>query len=308
MKSIGSWPLDIPTLILAAGLASASAASATSLLDWSTVSWDPGDMTRTYTLIQDDVDVTITVSTTPSAPGLPAGTFLTYSGIGPAQPTPCNTVASPNKDGAPAPGTYPSDRFGTKLDLGIAFDPAANNNQSVLIRLKFTNAGSGPTGPPKPVGTLKFEISDIDWSQAGTDCVTGLATEAWRADQVVITAENTGTPVTAFTLIPLDSVLKTFTINPYNVATANGNRFGGSPSGTPSVGNDLGTVVVDFGASLVTDVLISYNESAFGQLCDPSAPQGCAGTPLVNVDPGYRGIGLFGLTTFPVELMDFTIE
>ncbi len=73
---------------------------------------------------------------------------------------PCG-LATPNKDGAPSPATYPSNRFGTKLDLGVVFDPGANSNQSVLIAIKFTNGGTGAGGPLKPVATgLQSNLDD----------------------------------------------------------------------------------------------------------------------------------------------------
>lgn len=284
-------PRTLLALAVAAGLATASAASAVTLLDWSAVTWNPGDLTRTYTFgPPENVDVTITVSTTAAGPG-PAGTFTNYDGV--SITPPCG-LATPNKDGAPSPATYPSDRFGTKLDLGVVFDPGANSNQSVLIAIKFTDAGSGAGGPLKPVATFKFEISDIDWSGGGNDCFQPVI-QGWRRDQVVITAANSATPVTAFTLTPLvaTSPPRTFLISPFNTATAVGDASSGLQSNT----DDNGSLVVDFGSSLVTDVLITYNEAAFNDV-----------GPVFNTNPGFRGIAILGVAMFPVGLTEFTIE
>lgn len=58
--------------------------------------------------------------------------------------------------------------------------------------------------------------------------------------------------------------------------------------------DDNGSVMVEFGPTFVTDVLVTYNEAAY---------------PLANNNnPGFRGIGLFGNTVLPVELIEFTIE
>lgn len=289
MKRI--YPRAFIALAVAAGFATAPAAFAVTLLDWSTVTWNPGDLTRTYTFgPPENVDVTITVSTTAPGPG-PAGTFTNYDGV---SITPPCSLATPNKDGTPSPGTYPSNRFGTKLDLGVVFDPGANSNQSVLIAIKFTDVGTGAGGPLKPVATFKFEISDIDWSGGGNDCFQPVI-QGWRRDQVVITAANNATPVTAFTLTPLvaTSPPATFIISPFNTATA----VGDMNTGLQSNGDDNGSLVVDFGASSVTDVLITYNEAAFKNT-----------EPMINANPGFRGIAILGLAMLPVGLTDFSIE
>ncbi len=271
-------PLRLLALALAAGLTTASAASAVSMLDWNMAPiWNPGDLVHTYSFPTDSVDVTIRVSATGSG----TGTFTSWNGF-PPETFPCTSLMTPYRDGSPAPSTYPSHRFGTKLDLGVVFDPGASNNRSVLIRINFTNLGTGELGPAKAVSTLKFEISDIDWSGNGTDCVTGLA-QGFRQDQVVITA-NSGAVNPALTAAAPGTA--TFTISPANTATAILNQASNT--------DDNGTVMVNFGASMVTDVLITYNEAAYNL--------------NTNNNPGYRGIGLLGLTMFPVELMEFSIE
>lgn len=268
-------PRSLCTLFVAAGIAIAPAASAMSMLDWSAVTWNPGDLVHTYSFPADGVDVTIRISATGSG----TGTFSAWNGF-PPETFPCTALATPYKDGSPAPMTYPSDRFGTKLDLGVVFDPGASNNRSVLVQIKFTNLGTGEAGPAKAVSTLKFEISDIDWSGNGTDCVTGLA-QGFRQDQVVITA-NSGTVNPA---LMAASGTPTFSISG-NTATATLNLASNT--------DDNGTLQVNFGASMVTDVLITYNEAAYNL--------------NTNNNPGYRGIGILGLTMFPVELTDFTVE
>lgn len=282
----------VPSLVLVGGLVFVPVASAMSTMDWSLLPWAPGDRVHTYSLPADGVDLTIRISTTVPGPGPGIGTFASWDGI--SVPTSCVSVVAPNKDGTSAPGTHPTDRFGTHLDLGIVFDPAANSDQSVLIDLKFTDLGSGENGPAKAVATFKFEISDIDWSRGGNDCFQP-EIQGWRKDQVVITGNDGANPVTAFTLTPLVAGAdRTFDIGPSNVATAKGSATGGSESNT----DDNGTLVVDFGPTFVTDVRITYNEAGFSN-----------SGAVPNNNPGYRGIGILGGTTsLPVELMEFTIE
>src|SRR6185436_2069440 len=227
----------------------------------------PGDTVHTYSLPTDGVDLTIRVTTTPLAPPPPPTppTFESWDGL--STLAECHTVFSPNKDGA----GDPSNRFGTTRDLGIVFDPTASRDQSVLIDLTFTNLGTGANGPAKPVATFKFEISDIDYSPGGVDCFQNLG-QGFRRDQVVITANNGATPVTAFSLAPLlpANPAQTFVIDSANSATA---ILGQQSSATTL--DDNGTLVVDFGSSFVTGVRITYNEAGYNL--------------NTNNNPGYRG-------------------
>ncbi len=302
-------PFGLSAFMFVAMLGTAAAASAVgTMLDWTGVTWNPGDLKRTYTL--GDADVTIEVSS------LATGTFTTWNGTTGtgSTVTPCGAgpagccVATPGKDGTGQSTNF----FGTQLDLGVIFEPGsgdAGNLQPVLIKLKFTNAGSGEFGPLKPVDTLNFEISDIDWAGGGpysAPCTT-LGSQGWRRDRVVVTADNNGSPVTAFTITPKTAQpASAVIVSPANTVTAEGTADNGAGIGTAvTVGSDNGSVVVAFGASLVTDVLLTYSESAYGLACTTVAP-GCVGG--VNVDPGFRGIGVLGLTMRPVGLMEFTIE
>ncbi|HXU33561.1 MAG TPA: hypothetical protein VN851_23585 [Thermoanaerobaculia bacterium] len=260
-----------------------SAASAISPWDWSQHPWPTGSLAQTYHLVEDGIDVTISVSTTtlenPIPPTLP--TFASWDGLSPLAT--CTPVLSPNLDGAGSP----SNRFGTNLDLGIVYDPAASRDQSVLIDIKFTQLNSGPNGPAVAIPNFKFEISDVDWSAGGVECIRHTS-QGFRRDQVVITAMNHGVEVTDFSLSPSPAnTSPTFLIEPYNVATA----IVGSESNT----DEKGTVVVNFSSTPVTDVTIIYNEAGYDL--------------NTNNDPGYRGIGILGgMTSLPVELMDFSIE
>ncbi len=297
MRHLNMTSLGLLALTFAAGLSIASPAAAMTQLDWSNevlFRWDAGELVRTYSLEADNVDLTISISASSPNPGMGQGSFASWDGLSASPPGACVSVVSPNKDGAPAPSLYRTDRFGTGLDLGVVFDPAANSDQAVLINLKFTELHSGATGRAKAVATFKFEISDIDWSHGGNDCFQ-LAIQGWRRDQVVITANHgaTSVPVSAFTLSPKVGS-PTFAIGPPNTATAIGN----ATSGAESNADDNGTLIVSFGATFVTEVQISYNEAGFSN----------SGV-IPNNNPGYRGIGILGgNTTLPVELMEFTIE
>ena len=274
-----------------AGIVLASGASAMTTLDWSTLPWSPGDRVHTYSLPADGVDLTIRVSVSPLAPPTPPvpPTFESWDGLSAFED--CDTVVSPNKDGS----GDPSNRFGTNRDLGIVYDPAASRDQSVYIDLKFTEIGTGENGPLKPVATFKFEISDIDWSPGGVDCLHNLG-QGFRRDQVVITATHGGAPVTGFSLSALNPGNPTFTINSAaRSATAIVGRESSEMVGGVRSLDDDGTLVVDFGSTFVTDVRITYNEAGYDL--------------NTNNNPGYRGIGILGGTTsLPVELMEFTVE
>jgi hypothetical protein len=293
MKQFG-----LPALTFVVMLTAASAASAMSMLDWSTVTWNPGDLVHTYTLLPDNVDITISISSAA------AGSFTTWNGTG----GPTCTVATPGKDGTGQSTNF----FGTLLDLGVIYDPnpGAAGSPPVLIDIKFTNGGSGAGGPLHPVATLKFEISDIDWSAPGSYtgvCNTGM--QGWRRDQIVVTADNNGSPVTApggFTITPkVAQPTASVTVSPANTATADGTSEISGEATAP--GSDNGSVVVAFGPSFVTHVLLTYNESAFGQPCTvPVGGTSCVGG--LNNDPGFRGIGLLAMTMEPVTLTNFAIE
>lgn len=264
----------------------ASAASAMSPWDWSQHPWPTGSPTQTYHLPADGIDLTIKVSTSPLdlpiPPTLP--TFESWDGLSPFAT--CTSVISPNLDGA----GQTSNRFGGNLDLGIVFDPAASRNQSVWIDLKFTRLNSGPQGEPMAIPNFRFEISDIDWDAGGVDCIHHSG-QGFRVDQVVITAMDNrpghGTPVTDLSLtLPAANLAPTFVISG-NMATAT--------EGLQSNNDANGTVIVAFGPTPVSDVLITYNEAGFNA--------------TTNHDPGYRGIGILGgSTSLPVELMEFTVE
>jgi hypothetical protein len=302
-------PFGPSALTLVALLGVASAASATSMLDWSTITWNPGDLVHTYTLMPDNVDITISISSAAM------GTFTTWNGTN----GPTCTVATPGKDGPPGPPTYSTNFFGPLLDLGVIYDPNPGGGAApVLIDIKFTNGGSGAGGPLHPVATLKFEISDIDWSSpgcysttggCGVGSCTGAGLQGWRRDQVVVTADNNGTPVTApggFTITPkVAQPTSSVTVGPANTATADGTSE--SIGEATSSGSDNGSVVVAFGPSFVTHVLLTYNETAFGQPCTVAVSgPGCVGG--ANTDPGFRGIGILAMTMEPVTLTDFAIE
>jgi hypothetical protein len=300
-RTIGSWPLGLRSVILAAGLVSASAAFAATPLDWSAVNWNPGDLKHTYTL--GDADITIEISSQAT------GSFTVWNQTngGPTGST-C-LVASPGKDG---PGQS-TDFFGSQLDLGVIFEPEPpSGDMPVLIKIKFTNAGSGEFGPQKAVDSLKFEISDIDWAGGGpyTAPCNGLGSQGWRRDKVVISADDHGAAVTGFTIMPkVSQPSSTVLVIAPDTAIAEGSTQNDAvfpaPSFASAPGSDNGTVMVDFGSSAVTNVLLVYSEAAFGQPCSLVGP-GCSGG--IDVNPGFRGIGILGVTMRPVTLMEFTIE
>ncbi|HZF09380.1 MAG TPA: DUF11 domain-containing protein [Thermoanaerobaculia bacterium] len=125
----------LAALLLCGTLAGVTAAPVrATTFDWSQVTWNPGDLSHTYTLA-DGTIVTFTVATAAN------GSFGT----------------SPYKDGPPAP-PGPMNQLGTLLDLGVIFDPNSNQGMSPVI-LTLT------LSPPRT--GVRFEISDIDTSGSG---------------------------------------------------------------------------------------------------------------------------------------------
>ena len=128
-------PSFLAVLLLCGTFAGVTAAPVrATTFDWSQVTWNPGDLSHTYTLADSTV-VTFTVTTAAN------GSFGT----------------SPYKDGPPAP-LGPMNQLGTLLDLGILFDPNLNQGMSpVIITMTLSPARSG----------VSFEISDVDTSGSG---------------------------------------------------------------------------------------------------------------------------------------------
>jgi len=233
----------IPAALFAVILVALSpnATWALSTLDWS----DPGivwnDGDLANTYTIGDVDVTINIFT---------------NGIGAWQTPAFPLLIAPYEDGVGGS----ADLFGSQLDLGVIFNPFPGYGQSpVLIDLKFTEAGSGVSGAARSVNNLSFEVSDIDYS-------SGDYLDDFRIDQVVISSDVGDPYLTAKTASPV------FTIND-NTATG----IYGLASQSPL---DTGTVIVDFGVNLPTEVLITYNEVS------------------ETYNPAGRGIGVFGNFSF----------
>jgi hypothetical protein len=204
--------------------------------------------------------------------GCPANATVTITVTQPAGTLGSFTFSSPAED-CPS-GCVNAHLFGSAHNLGVVFDPSPGTppvTSPILVTLLFSTA----------VTNLTFEISDIDFSQAG-------AGQDHRLDRVSITS-NAGDPVLSFkTAAP-----RTFTIAG-NTATAN--CTGTQPTcntaaDTTAAPSDSGTVVVDFSALSVTTVTITYTEAGNG------------------ANPSGRGVGfLANQNLTPVELMGFSVD
>lgn len=208
------------------------------------------------------------------------GIIVTITVTQPVGTTGVFTFSTPAED-CPS-GCVNGHLFGTLHNLGIVFDPNPGTppvSSPILVTVSYS----------APVTDLTFEISDIDFSQAG-------AGQDHRLDQVSITS-NVGNPTLTFkTAAP-----RTFSIAG-NTATANctGVQPTCSPSDTtaavPVAGNnpnpDSGTVIVDFSAlAPVSTVTITYTEAGNG------------------ANPSGRGVGfLANQNLTPVELMGFSVD
>lgn len=176
----------------------------------------------------------------------------------------------------------PVNNFGDSQDLAIVFDPAAGGPSPVTVTATFSS----------PFPNLKFEISDIDFSESGS------TPGQHRLDRVKITSPDAGDPMS---ITPKNDVGPYTFVTPIigNTVTAKctGTQPACSPSDTtaavPAEGNnpnpDSGTVIVKFGATPVSAVTITYTEAGNG------------------TDPTGRGIAVLANLT-PVELMSFTVD
>ncbi|NND34848.1 MAG: T9SS type A sorting domain-containing protein [Saprospiraceae bacterium] len=132
--------------------------------------------------------------------------------------------------------------FGDKLDVGIMFDPDANQGSSpVYITLRFS----------RPVQYLEFEISDIDMAGG-------------RIDSLVVWG-NGG--LLRPSLMPL-STDPTVRVSGHT-ATAIGASSGRARSGSAFGHEDNGNLKVSFGPELLDSVTIQYFEASGG--FNPSA-------------------------------------
>jgi hypothetical protein len=161
--------------------------------------------------------------------------------------------------------------FGLGCDLGVVFDPDANQGASpIIITMEFLDPMDGTT--PKPVENLSFEISDIDWDPGPPPSGNN-----FRRDQVVVTSDA-GDPI-------LMGCPVTCTIAG-NTATA--------IIGQSTAQSGDGTVIADFGLMTnVSTVTVTYNEAS--------------GEP----NPAIRGIGLFfnvSMAKIPVELQSLSVD
>ncbi len=159
--------------------------------------------------------------------------------------------------------------FGKEDDLGVIFDPAPGQGHSVVIAtLSFE----------KPVTCLSFEISDIDASGPRKDSVFVYANaKGGSPAMTALSAEHT---------MVIDG----------GSAVASGYPSGPSRSGSSLQNQDAGSILVDFGQTVIESVTVRYMEASG------------------KGDPGGRGIGLFGNLTLseaelePMQLIDFAID
>lgn len=178
---------------------------------WGTSPWAWTQAADNATISVTDIDVTIDISTTA------LGDLDALGGTGIDGPT----------------GT--TDYFGGINDLGLFFDPDANQGTSpVIINLSFS----------KPVADLSFLITDID----------GGASSPGRQDKITILT-NIGTP----TISIVTSGTPTFSIN--------GNEAENTNPVLTSSNDDLGTVIVE-APNGATEVTLIYED--VGGLDDPT--------------------------------------
>lgn len=252
-------------------------ASAEVLLKWDDpgVAWPDGSQgSQTFTL-SNGVLATITVVKA-------TGTGGAFSASN--QPAGSTTVSPLEDCGSPA--GCDSNAFGSAHDLAVVFNPAptvANPPGQVVSPILVTMSFSDSvTLLPTAIRNVKFEISDIDFSVAGSD-----PGSSHRRDQIVVTSDA-GNPTLAFKTagshtfsIAGNTATANCTVNPEPVCNP--------ATDTTVAPSDSGTAVVDFGAAAVTKVTVTYNEAGNGS------------------DPAFRGIGVFGELT-PVELISFTVD
>jgi hypothetical protein len=165
--------------------------------------------------------------------------------------------------------------------LAIVFDPAAGGPSPVTITATFSS----------PFPNLKFEISDIDFSESGS------TPGQHRLDRVMVTSPDAGDPMSITPKTEGPYTFVTPIIGNTVTAKCTGTQPACSPSDTTAAvplptnnpDPDSGTVVVDFGALSVSTVIITYTEAGNGS------------------DPTGRGIAVLAHLT-PVELIDFTVD
>lgn len=192
-------------------------------LDWAVVPWQQGIKDRTLELpipdqSDDNIEVSIDISTQSS------GSFEAFD------------VISPYIDGRDIAN------FGDKMDLGIMFDPAANQGLSpIVIKMRFS----------RPVQCVEFEVSDIDIAGG-------------RVDSLVVFG-NGGTIRPA--LAPI-SATPTVGVS-HNSARALGAGTGRASSGSAYGNDNQGNIKVTFGSELLDSITIVYFEAS-GSL-NPSA-------------------------------------
>lgn len=229
-------------------LAAAPAHGATAKLDWADplVVWPDGSLgPHTFPLTVDGAPTSVTATVSVTQPVSTQGTF---AGGYPAED--CLGGCSLNN-------------FGSFHDLGVRFNPDPGTpvvTSPVVIEVSFS----------APVTALRFEISDIDFSVAGSEA--GMLQDH-RRDQVVITGDDFNNAGILPTLSYKTAPPNTFTIAG-NMATANctgvepscspTDTTAAQPQPTNNPNPDSGSVVVDFGAQLVTKVTITYNEAGNG--------------------------------------------
>lgn len=241
-------------------------------LDWADVAvvWPAGSLgphtfpMTTFGGAPCPAGLTVTISVT--KPGTTSGTF--------GAPYPAEDCAGCS-----------TNEFGSSHDLGVIFDPNGRGLSPVVVTATFS----------APFPNLRFEVSDIDFSNIGVSPNDGAF---HRMDEIVITSD-VGNPTLSYkTAGP-----NTFSINPAGSNKATANCSGpGWPACNPAADTtsategpappEAGTVVADFGALAPTTVTITYNEASPDE---------------EGRNPIGRGVGLLANLT-PVELLEFSVE
>jgi hypothetical protein len=179
-----------------------------------------------------------------------------------------NDFTSPSVANSP----FTTDYWADLPNMAVGVNFTDKNNYADIV-INFSSA----------VKNVTFNIADIDKASWTSDSYF---------DEVVVSGTNSGVPVTNPTLSKLNNWFNSSIVISGNTARANTSDYTGGNSGSSWLEQN-GTVVVDFGNTLLTAVTIRYRSNAASQS-----------------NPGAQAIGIGNITfqravVLPITLTSF---